>query len=45
MQKISIFDPVSRYYNAKKNDVFRIIRSSDITGTTFSYRLVCNLSN
>ena len=45
MQKISIFDPVSRYYNAKKNDVFRIIRSSDITGTTFSYRLVCSLSN
>jgi len=45
MQKISIFDPVSRYYNAKKNDIFRIIRSSDITGTTFSYRLVINLSN
>jgi len=45
MQKISIFDPVSKYYNAKKNDIFRIIRSSDITGTTFSYRLVCILSN
>ena len=43
LQKISIFDPVSRYYNAKKNDIFRIIRPSDITGTTFSYRLVINL--
>lgn len=43
MQKISIFDPVSIYYNAKKNDIFRIIRSSDITGTTFSYRLVIHL--
>lgn len=33
-------DPVARYYNLKKGDMVRIIRPSETTGLSSSYRLV-----
>ena len=33
-------DPIARYYNAKPSQIFRIIRPSEVTGDTVSYRLV-----
>lgn len=33
-------DPISRYYNMKQGDVFRIIRASGKSGQTVTYRLV-----
>ena len=33
-------DPVSRYFNAKVGQVFKIIRDSDVTYQSISYRLV-----
>lgn len=40
MPKIFITDPVSKYYNAKIGQIFRIIRPSETSGMTFYYRLV-----
>ena len=40
MPKIFVTDPVSKYYNAKIGQIFRIIRPSETSGQTFSYRLV-----
>lgn len=33
-------DPVSRYFNAKPGQLFKIIRDSDVTYKSISYRLV-----
>lgn len=33
-------DPISRYYNAKPGDIFRIERPSEKSGYTVAYRLV-----
>lgn len=38
--RMSVMDPVARYFNAKQFDVFRIIRPSDVTGYDVSYRIV-----
>lgn len=38
--KIYITDPISKYYNAKIGDVFRIIRPSNTAGTSVFYRVV-----
>ncbi len=40
MPHIFVTDPVSRYYNMKVGDVFRIIRPSITSGHGVSYRLV-----
>jgi len=40
MPKILLSDPISYYYNAKINQVFRIIRPSEISGLVPTYRLV-----
>jgi len=40
MPKIYSGDPVSKYYNAKPNQIFRIIRPSETAGLGISYRLV-----
>jgi len=40
MPKILIDDPVARYYNMKIGDICRIIRPSEKSGLTVSYRLV-----
>jgi len=40
--KISVRDPVSKYYAAKKGDIFRIIRMSETTGYYVTYRIVGN---
>lgn len=40
MPKILSNDPASRYFNAKPNQIFRIIRPSENTGISVSYRLV-----
>lgn len=40
MPKILSGDPASRYFNAKPNQIFRIIRPSEITGVAVSYRYV-----
>lgn len=38
--KILISDPVSRYYNVKTGQMFRIIRPSETSGEAVTYRLV-----
>lgn len=38
--KIFVTDPVSKYYNARKYDLFRITRPSNISGESISYRFV-----
>jgi DNA-directed RNA polymerase subunit H len=38
--KILTADPISKYFNAKIGDVFRIIRPSEITGESVFYRRV-----
>jgi len=38
--KIQASDPVSRYYGAKKGQVFKIIRSSETSVETLFYRIV-----
>lgn len=38
--QIDISDPVSKYYGAKKGDLFCIERKSEITGTSLYYRIV-----
>ena len=40
--KILKFDPISRYYNAKVGDIFRITRFSITSGISPTYRLVKN---
>ena len=40
MQKILITDKISLYYNAKKENIFRIIRNSNLTGYSITYRIV-----
>lgn len=40
MPKCFISDPVSKYYNVKIGDIFRIIRPSELTGESIYYRLV-----
>lgn len=40
LPKIELFDPISRYYNVKIGDIFRIIRPSIITGNNIYYRIV-----
>ncbi len=45
--KMTIFDPVSKYYNAKVGQVFRIIRPSETSIQSIYYRIVIdgNLSD
>lgn len=38
--KLFITDPIARYYNLKREQVVRIIRPSDISGKSPSYRIV-----
>jgi DNA-directed RNA polymerase subunit H (RpoH/RPB5) len=38
--KVFISDPVSKYFNAKIGQVFRIIRPSEISGQSIYYRMV-----
>ncbi len=38
--KMFISDPVSKYFNAKVGQVFRIIRPSEVTGQSIYYRMV-----
>ena len=38
--KVFISDPVSKYFNAKVGQVFRIIRPSEVTGQSIYYRMV-----
>lgn len=40
MPKIFVSDPVSRYFNAKVGQMFRIIRPSEMTGKAVYYRIV-----
>lgn len=42
LKKIKISDPMSRYYNAKLGDVFKIIRKSKASGLYEDYRVVIN---
>ncbi len=38
--KMFVTDPVSRYFNAKEGNVFRIVRYSELSGYSIYYRLV-----
>ena len=38
--KISLFDPMARYYKAKINDIFKIERNSILSGKSIAYRIV-----
>jgi len=40
--KIFLFDMMTRYYNAKIGDIFRIIRKSNVAGYSIYYRKVIN---
>ena len=40
--KIFLFDIMSRYYNAKVGDIFRITRSSIVAGHSIYYRKIIN---
>ncbi|AYV81931.1 MAG: DNA-directed RNA polymerase subunit 5 [Harvfovirus sp.] len=40
MPKMLINDPISQYYNAKQGQLFRIIRPSETSGESVTYRLV-----
>lgn len=40
--KLLINDPMARYYNLKKGDIVRIIRPSETSGYSPSYRIVVN---
>lgn len=40
MSKMKSIDPVSRYYNSKAGDIFRIIRPSTSAGVGIHYRMV-----
>lgn len=40
MLKINYTDPVSKYYNAKPGDIFKVIRPSETAGFVNVYRLV-----
>ena len=44
MSRIYVTDPISRYYNAKIGDIFKIIRMSISSGYAIHYRLVVNHS-
>lgn len=37
---ILMTDPVTKYYNAKPNDIFRIVRPSMVSGESVIYRIV-----
>ena len=39
LPKIELFDPISRYYNVKIGDIFRIIRPSITSGNNIYYRI------
>lgn len=43
--KVYMNDPVSKYFNAKVGQVFRIIRPSEVAGESIYYRLVIKGSN
>lgn len=43
MSKIFITDPISRYYNAKPGQIFKIIRSSNTSGQELSLRYVVSI--
>ena len=43
--KIFISDPVSKYFNAKVGQVFRIIRPSEVAGQSIYYRIVIRGNN
>ena len=43
--KIFISDPVSKYFNAKVGQVFRIIRPSEVAGHSIYYRIVIRGNN
>lgn len=47
LSKIFDTDPMSRYYNAKKNNVFKIIRPNLTSGESIFYRIVVpgNINN
>jgi DNA-directed RNA polymerase I, II, and III subunit RPABC1 len=40
LPKIQVNDAVSRYFNAKIGNIFRIIRPSEVSGLSVTYRLV-----
>ena len=40
--KLSVHDPMAKYYNLKKGDIVRIIRPSDTAGYSPYYRIVIN---
>ncbi|ARF09488.1 DNA-directed RNA polymerase subunit 5 [Indivirus ILV1] len=40
--KLFINDPMAKYYNLKKGDIVRIIRPSETSGYSSSYRIVVN---
>ena len=40
LPKIYVSDPIAKYYNAKPDQIFRIIRPSETAGQTVYYRLV-----
>ena len=44
MSNILTTDVISRYYNVKPGDIFRIIRPSNTSGMSFHYRLVVESS-
>ena len=43
LPKISINDPITRYYNAKNNDIFKIIRNNPISINSIVYRVVTEI--
>ena len=40
--KLSVHDPMAKYYNLKKGDIVRIIRPSETSGNSVYYRIVIN---
>ena len=40
LPKQLVFDPISKYYNAKPGQMFRIVRPSETAGEVATYRLV-----
>ena len=42
LPKILLYDPISRYYNSKIGDIFRIKRPNISSGYSIFYRVVVN---